>query len=168
MTNELVDLIFLKQFNALQLAPGAIHDFGVTAFGEDVDAPARELRSEAHVLSTTSDRLRKLVVRNDQLHAVCELVDVHPADLRWRDGVDNETGGVGMERNNVDRFAAEFLDNRLDPGALQADTCADRIDIPIHRGNGNLRAVTRLTSTRLDAHDPFVNLWYFELEQLHQ
>jgi len=45
--------------------------------GVDVDAPARQLRRQAHVLALLADRERQLVVGNDQLHAMAFGVDDH-------------------------------------------------------------------------------------------
>src|SRR5215472_2655428 len=42
-----------------------------------IDLPSGEPMSQPHVLTALADRQRKLVVRNDHLHAVLVLIDNH-------------------------------------------------------------------------------------------
>jgi hypothetical protein len=95
-------------------------------------------------------------------------VDVDAADVCWRDGLDNESGRVWVEGDDVDGFAAQLLDDCLDARALEADAGADGIDVAVHGGDGDLGAVAWLAGAGLDSDDPFVDLGDLKLEELHQ
>src|SRR5690606_11667632 len=140
----------------------------VTGLGEDVDAPAGELAGEPNVLAAAADRLRELIVGDDELHRVAGVVDVDAGDGRGRDGVDDETRRVRVPGDDVDRLAAELVDDGLHAAALDPDAGADRIDVRVGRRDGDLRAVPRLAGARLDPHDALVDLGHLHLEQLHQ
>src|SRR6185503_6235664 len=65
-----------------------------------------------------------------------------------------------------DLLAAELLHDGLHARALHADARADRIDVGVARGDGDLRARARLAGHGDDAHDAFVDLGDLGLEEL--
>ena len=140
----------------------------MAGFGEDVDSPTRQLGCEPHVLSSAADRFRQLIVGHDEFHAVRVLIDEYSADIGGGDRVDNEARWIGMEWDDVDGFAAKFLNDCLDPRTLQSDTGSNRVDVAVHAGDGNLCAVSRFACACLDADNSLVDLGNLKFEQLHQ
>src|SRR5262249_39224188 len=134
----------------------------------DVQLPAGELGGEPHVLAAPADRQGKLIIRNDELHRVVRLVDDDPRHLgRGERGAD-EARRVLVVRDDVDLFAAQLLNDRLDPAPFHSHAGPYWIDVLVARGNGDLRPATRLAGGRLDQHNPLGYLGNLHLEQLGQ
>ena len=111
---------------------------------DDVELPAGELRGEAHVLALAADGERELLVRDDELHAAVGLVDddlVAPRPAGWR----RMTKRAGSRSNghDVDLLAAQLLHDGLHARALHADARADRIDVRVAAGDGDLASARR-------------------------
>ena len=87
-------------------------------------------------------------------------------DLGRRDRVADEARRIAIARHDVDLLAAQLLHDGLHARALHADAGADRIDVGVAAGDGDLRARARLAGRGLDAHDPLVDLGDLHLEQL--
>ena len=70
--------------------------------------------------------------------------------LAGREGVGDELRRVRRPLDDVDLLAVELVDDVLDAHAAHSDAGADRIDLLLPRGHGDLGAETRLAS---DLHD---------------
>ena len=148
------------------LSPGLLLEVAHLRLRVDVDAPARELRGEPHVLPLLAYSQRQLFVGDDELHRVRLGVDEHARDLGRRDRVAHKARRVRIPRHDVDLLAAQLLHDRLHARALHADAGAHRIDIAILAGDGDLGAGARLARARLNAHDLLVDLRDLLLEEL--
>jgi len=97
---------------------GAIFELGLTAlgfflFGQDVDVPPGKLRRKPHILSTSSDCQRQLLVRDHDLDALLVFVEHDLGDFRRRQRVHHECGDVRRPWNDVDLLALQFVYHRL-------------------------------------------------------
>ena len=134
--------------------------------GEDVDVPADELAGEAHVLAAAADGERELLVGHHDLDALGLLVEHDLGDIGRLQRRDHEVGDVVGPGDDVDLFALQFADHRLDARAAHTDAGADRIDRRIRRGHGDLGAAARVAGDRADGDDAVVDLRHFLHEQL--
>ena len=98
--------------------------------GQDVDIPAGQLRGEPHVLSAPPDRERQLVVGigDHNLDPLPIFVDHDFRDLRRRQRVDDERSDIGRPRDDVDLFALQLVDDRLNARPAHSDASPNRID----------------------------------------
>src|SRR3546814_4817858 len=68
--------------------------------------------------------------------------------------------------DDVDLFALQLADHRLDPAAAHADAGADRIDAAVVGDDGDLGPAAGIARHRLDLDDAVVDLRHFLAEQL--
>ncbi len=134
--------------------------------GEEVDAPAGELRGQPHVLPAPADGEAELIVGHHHLDLAGVLVEHHLRHLGRGQRVDHERRGVGRPRDDVDLLSLELADHRLDPAAAHADTRAHRVDARIVRQHGDLGAAAGIARHRLDLDDGVVDLGHLLGEQL--
>src|SRR4029079_6306869 len=73
--------------------------------------------------------------------------------------------GVLRPRDDVDLFALQLADDRLDAAAAHADAGADRVDAAVARDDRDLGAAAGIARHRLDLDDSVVNLRHFLREQ---
>ena len=150
---------------------GALGELGLAArafvrFGHDVDVQPGQLAGQTHVLPAPADRQRQLFIRHHHFDLAGFFVDHNLADFRRLQGVDKERGLILVPRNNVDLFALQFVDHRLNPAAAHPHAGPDRIDGVVIGNHGNLRPAARITGHGLDLDDAIVDLGNFHLEQL--
>ena len=74
----------------------------------------------------------------------------------------------GYPVHNVDLFAAQLLNNRLNTRAFHANAGADRIDVRIVGNHRDLCSAARFTRGAFDFNNALVDLRYFLSEQLDQ
>ena len=139
---------------------------GFLGLGQNVDVPAGELRSEPHVLAAPADGERELVVGHDDLDAGGVLVEHDLHHLGRLQRVDDEGGGVGRPRDDVDLLALQLVDDRLHARAAHADAGADGVDRGIVGNHRDLGAAAGIARHRLHLDDAVVNLRHFLGEQL--
>src|SRR6202040_922481 len=94
------------------------------------------------------------------------LVHHHFGDLGRGERNDHESRRIGRPRDDVDLFALQLADDRLDPAAAHPDAGADRIDAAVARNDRNLGAAAGVAGHCLDLDYPVVNLRDFLREQL--
>ena len=70
----------------------------------------------------------------------------------------DEARRIPVVRDDVDLLAAKLLDDGLDARPLHADARADRIDVGVTAGDGDLRARAGLAGAGDDADDALVDL----------
>src|SRR4030095_6612503 len=70
--------------------------------------------------------------------------------------------------DDVDLFAAQLADDRLDARALHADARAHRIHVALTRVDGDLRAIARFAYSAADYHGAVVDLGHLLCEELDQ
>src|SRR2546430_2159151 len=136
----------------------------------DVDAHARQLRREPRVLALLADREGELVVGDDderrrQAVGFARLRDHDGRHLRRRQRARDERRRVVRPLDDVDLLAPQLAADDLDARAAQSDAGADRIDVPLGRGDGDLGALARLASRGLHEDDPLLDLGDLRLEQ---
>ena len=141
------------------------HDFVQTRFADDVEVPARELSREAYVLAAAPNGERKLFVGNDELHRCRRLVDENFGNFGRANGTAHESSRFVVERNDVDFFAAQFLDDGLDALTTHPDASANRVDVCLTRINGDFRAHTGLSRHADELDDAFVDFGHDLFEQ---
>jgi len=125
-----------------------------------------EPAGEAHVLTATADRQRKLVVGHHHLDTAFLLVDDNAADRRGLKRVDDEGRGVLAPGNDVDLLALKLLHHGSDAAALHADAGPDWIDAGIAADHADLGAAARIAGGGLDLDDAVVDFRHFLREQL--
>ncbi len=155
---------FLEQGGAL--AEFLLATLGVLRLGDDVDLPAGQLRSEAHVLAAATDGQRQLLVRHHDFDAVGFFVQHHLGHFGRGQGVDDEGRLVVDPRNDVDLLTLQFGDHRLHARAAHADAGADRIDRGIVRQHGHLGARTGVAGGGADLDYAVIDFRHFLGEQL--
>src|SRR5205807_2205172 len=153
----------LHEFLRLGLALG----LGV-GFGHDVEIPAAELAREADDLAAAPDRLRQLVLRHRDVHAVRVLVHDDRHDLRRRHGVDHELGRIIDVGNDVDALAGDLVGHRLHARAAHADAGPHRIDARVVAAHRDLGAHSGVARRAEDLDEALPDLGDFELEELDQ
>ena len=72
---------------------------------------------------------------------------------------------IGRPRHDVDPLAAELVDDRLHPGALEPDAGADRIDGVVAGDHRHLGAAADFARDGADLDDLLLDLGHLELEQ---
>ena len=77
-----------------------------------------------------------------------------------------KVASVLAPRDDVDLFALQFLDHRLDAAALHADAGADRVDRAVVADDADLGAAAGVAGGGLDLDDAVVNFGHFLGEQL--
>ncbi len=145
----------------VHLRPGAHFLLAAARFlllGEDIDVPAGQNGSQAHVLATPTDGQRKLFVRHHDLDAPLILVENHLGDLRRGQRVDDEGRRIGRPRDDIDLLALQFADDRLNAATAHADTSAHGVDRGIVREDRDLGAAARIAGDRFDLDDRVVDL----------
>ena len=163
-----VDVLFADAVDGRKGEPRLFFEFQNLALGVDVDLPTAELTRKPHVLSAAADRLAELIVGHDQLHGEGLLVDEDLRNLGRLNGIAHKTRRIFAVGHDVDFLAAQFLDDRLDAGALHTDAGADRIDVGIAAGNRDLRPAAGLAGGCFDTNDALVDFGNLHLEQLDQ
>src|SRR5918994_703841 len=131
----------------------------------DVDLPPGQARGEAGVQALLADRERQLVLGDDDRRLLGLVVDVDLPHPRRRKGLREETGGLGVPRDDVDLLSAELRHDHADTRAARADAGPDRVDTLGVGDDGDLRAVAGLTGDAADLHQTVRDLRYLELEE---
>jgi hypothetical protein len=121
---------------------------------------------EPHILASPSDREAELVVRNDDLDAALLLIHHDLGDLGRGEGIDDKCRRIGRPGNDVDLFALQFGDHRLNPAAAHADAGADRIDPAVVRNHRDLGPAPRIARYRADFDDPVIDFGNLLSEEL--
>ena len=67
--------------------------------------------------------------------------------------------------DDIDLFALQFADDRLNAAAAHADAGADRVDAAVARDDGDLGAAAGIARHRLDLDDAVIDLRHFLREQ---
>ena len=83
---------------------------------------------EAHVLAAAADGERELLVGHHDFDALGQLVEHDLGDVGRLQRRDHEVGDVFGPGDDVDLFALELADHRLDARAAHTDAGADGID----------------------------------------
>ena len=118
--------------------------------GHDFDIPTDEFGGEADVLSATADGEGELIFGDEDDGASEAGIEEDFGDFGGLEGVrDEDLEGV-VPADDVDAFAAEFVDDVFDTAAADADTSADGIDFGVDAGDGNFGAVAGLPSDGAD------------------
>src|SRR5918994_848809 len=131
----------------------------------DVDLPPGQARGEASVQALLADRERQLVLGDDDRRLLGLVVDVDLPYPRRRKGLREETGGLGVPRDDVDLLSAELRHDHADTRAARADAGPDRVDALGVGDDGDLRAVAGLTGDAADLHQAVRDLRHLELEE---
>ena len=119
------------------------------------------MRGQAHILPTPANSETELIVGNDDLNFVFVLIQNNFGNLGRRQAVDNEGRRVIGPLDDIDFFALQFTDDRLDARTAHTDTRPNRIDARIMRQHGDLGARTWVAGNRLDLNNAIVNFWHF-------
>src|SRR5262249_42206757 len=136
----------------------------VLVVSHDLDVPADELGRQADVLPAPADGERKLIFLHEHNGAPEPLVEKNLLDGGRLQRVGNHDLQAVVPADDVDAFAAEFVDDVLDAAAADADTGADAIDFHVDRGDGDLGAVAGLAGDRADFDGVVFNLGNFRFE----
>ncbi len=156
---------FVGAFEEAHGLDGAVANLGDLRLADDVEFPVGELVCEADVLAFASDGEGELVVGDDDFHRLALFVDEYAADFGGCEGVADEARGVWAEGDDVDFFAAEFLHDGLDAGALHADAGADGVDVAVTRADGDFGAGAGFAGDGFDADDAFGDFGDLLLEE---
>ncbi len=133
--------------------------------GHDFDVPADQLGCQANVLSAAADGQRELVFGH-QHNGPAELrIEEHVADLGWLKCIRDKHLQRIVPADNIDALAAQFVDDRFDPAAANADAGADAIDFHIDAGDGNLGPVAGLARHSANLDGAVLNFGNLLLEQ---
>ena len=134
----------------------------------DVELPAGELARETDVLSAATDRLRKLLLRDGDVHAVGFLIDDDRAHLGGRHGVYDELRRILVPGDDVDALARDLARDRLHARATHADAGPDRVDARVVAAHRDLGAGARVTRRAQYVDQALTHFGDFELEELDQ
>ena len=115
-----------------------------------------------------SDRKRKLIVVNDDLHGVLFFVYVYLGHPRRRQGVADELGRIFGPGYDIDLLPFQLLHHGLDPRPFYADAGAYGIYARVLAVHGYFRPFPGLPRRADHLDDPFLDLRHFYLEQLHE
>ena len=129
---------------------GAAFEFVDLGFRVDVDAPPRQLASQADVLAFFADGQRQFVVRHDEFHPMAFSVDDDAGNFGWRNRVAHETGWIVVVRHDVDLFTTQLLDHGLNPRPFHPNASSYRIDTIVVRLNSYFSTFTRFTNNIFD------------------
>ena len=100
------------------------------------------------------------------IYAVVAVDNGHAAEFRRTDRIGRKRHDVVVPLNNVDLFAAQFADDRLNARAFHADAGAHRVDISLSRCHGNFGSFTSFARDAFDLHGSIVDFRDFRLEQM--
>ena len=142
---------------------------GQFLLGHNLDVPAGELARQPDVLPATTYRERQLVLAHQHDRPAQHLAEDHLFDLGWLQSVGDQQLQVIVPANDVDSFAAQLVDNILDPVAAHADAGAHTVDPLIAAADRHLGSVAGLAAHRADFDHTVDDLGNLLLEQpLHQ
>ena len=119
-------------------------------------------------MTASADGKRFLIVGNDDFHAVVFFVQHDLDDFGGRQSVYDKGRGIGRPLNDVDFFALQFVDDRLNAHAAHTDAGADGINRRIGRGHRHFRARTGVAGNGFDFNHTVINFGNFLREQLRQ
>src|SRR5690606_13210813 len=134
--------------------------------GHDVDLPAGQLGSEAHVATARADGEREVVLVDHHVHAARILVDDDRRDVGGRQRADDELRRVLGPQDDVDPLAGQLARHRLHAGAAHTDAGADGIDATIVGVHRDLGAHARIAGRRLDLEQALLDLGHLDGEQV--
>src|SRR5262249_1268791 len=126
-----------------------------------VELPSGELARQPDVLPGAADRLREVLLVDDDIHAVFFFIDGDLAYFRRRERIDDELRGIGGPQPDVPALAAELRGYRLHARSAHADARAYGIDARIVGLHGDLGTRSRIACSRLDLEQPVFQLRHF-------
>src|SRR5450830_203709 len=133
----------------------------------DVDLPARQFRSQAHVLAGTADRNRQVFFIDHDVHGVLFFIDHDGRNIRGSQGANDELGRIIRPQHDVDALATEFTGDSLHARTAHADAGADRVDALVRGVDGDFCTHARIAGSRFDLQQALLDFRHFQLEQLH-
>ncbi len=136
--------------------------------GHYVEFPAAQLRSQADVLTITSDRLRQITGFNGDIHGMFIFVHHDRRDVCRRHRINDELRRVIIPQHDIDTLTAQFGRDRLNARAAHPHASADRIDTFIVGFHCDFRTRTRIASRRFNFNHFFADFRHFDAEQFDQ
>src|SRR5450830_1625539 len=133
----------------------------------DVDLPASQFSSQAHVLARTADRNRQVFFIDHHVHGVLFFIDDDGRDIRGSQGANDELGRIIRPQHDVDALATEFTGDSLHARTAHADAGADRVDALVRGVDGDFCTHARIAGSRFDLQQALLDFRHFQLEQLH-
>ena len=108
-------------------------DFALNLFfTANIDVPAHQLGSQAHVLAALANRETKLIFVDNDFHLpVLDIGDAYLVDLCRRQRVRRKHRRLFRPFDDIDFLASQLANDCLHARALHADAGADRIDIAL-------------------------------------
>ena len=114
-------------------------------------------------LAANGERL--LVFADDDQRLLDVGVESDVADLSRLQSIGDQDDRLGIPTDDVDALAVEFIDDRFDAVAANANAGADAIDLVVVRVDGQLGAVSRLALDAANLDRAIGDLRHFDLEQ---
>src|SRR4029079_4292062 len=131
--------------------------------------PLGELRREPDVLAVASNGQRKLVFVHNRLDRLRGRIAENAGHARRRKRELGKALRIGRPWDDVDSFATELVDDRLNPRALEADASSNRINGIVARKSRDLGAPPDLAGAGADLDQVLLDLRDLQLEQrLHE
>ena len=132
---------------------------------QNIDVPTSQTRSKSHVLSTTADCQRQLIIANDDRRSSEFEAQTDFFNFSRLERVGDQHLAGFIPTNDVDLLAAEFVNNISNARTTNAHACTDSIDLCIHRRNRQFRAESRFARHRLDFDRSLCDFWNFGLKE---
>jgi hypothetical protein len=152
-----------------QLADGVALDglLGLRLLGRhDVDAPARQLGRQTHVLAAAADGDGEVFLVDHHVHGVALFVDDDGLHVGRRQRADDELRRVFRPQHDVHTLAGELVGDGIDARTAHAHAGADGVDALVVRDHGDLGAAAGVAGAALDLEQALLDLGHFLREQL--
>ena len=133
-----------------------------------VNRPAGQFRGQANILTAFTNRLSEVIGIYRNIHRVGVFVNHNRADFSRRHGVDHQLRRIVIPQHNIDALVIQIIGNCLHARPTHTDTGAHRINPCILALDGDLGALTWVSSRALNLNDALGDLWNFDTEQLNQ
>jgi hypothetical protein len=115
----------------------------------DVDLPARQVGSQAHVLAAAADGDGEVFLVHHHVHGVRFFVHHDGRHVGRRQRTDHELRRVFGPQHDVHALAGQFVGHGVDAGAAHADAGADGVHALVVRQHGDLGAAAGVAGAGL-------------------
>ena len=131
----------------------------------DVNAESGQASRQPGILSLAANRQTQLHIRNGALGRVRFAVDADGENLRRTERMLDESARIAIPLDHVDTLAVQFIDDVLNAHRTHPDAAPNRVNPLLPRPDGDLGAVSGLSSDAANLNHAAHNLGHFQLKQ---